>query len=396
MRNKIAGDQTRARARLGPGAGHSQNGPVPRVVVCLDKFRGSATAAQACTALADGLRRRSPALDVREIPMADGGEGTVDALVAAGWTPHAVTVPGPLGHPVEARFAARAGCAAIEMAQAAGRHLVGDAPDALRASTAGVGGLIEAALDLGCESMVLAVGGSATTDGGAGMLQALGARLLDAAARDLPPGGGALARLASVDLSGLDERLGHTRVTLAADVDNPLLGPRGAAAVFGPQKGASPDDVALLDHALARWANLVEPATRSARGKPGAGAAGGLGFAALAVLGARRLPGAEWLLDELGVDAALDGAAVVVVGEGRLDTQSLAGKAPVGVARAAARHGVPVVAVAGQVALDDAQLAAAGIGRSWALADRAADSMTRALPLLSEVGAELAAAVEAG
>ncbi|MGY1620430.1 glycerate kinase, partial [Geodermatophilus sp. SYSU D00691] len=314
------------------------------VVVALDKFRGSLTAVEACAAVVRGLARAG--VEGVALPVADGGEGTVDAVVSAGATRVVRSVTGPDGEPVEAAFAVAGDRAVVELAEASGLHLLAR-PRPRTATTRGTGELLRAALDSGCRTLVLGVGGSATTDGGAGLLEALGARLLDAGGRPLPPGGAALRDLARLDLSGLDPRLAECTVTLASDVDNPLLGPRGAAAVFGPQKGADADDVAVLEAGLARWAEAVAAAIgRDLAPAAGAGAAGGTGFAALAVLGARPRPGIDVVLDEIGADRVLAGAALVVVGEGRLDEQSLGGKAPVGVARRVP-PGVPVVAVCG-------------------------------------------------
>jgi glycerate kinase len=237
---------------------------------------------------------------------------------------------------------------------------------------------------------VLGVGGSACTDGGAGMLTALGARLLDGAGQDLPPGGAALARLTSLDLSGLDPRLSEVDFELASDVDNPLHGPNGAAFVYGPQKGASADDVETLDAALRHWASIAGPEFAE---HPGAGAAGGVGFAALAVLGARMRPGIALLLDLLGFGAALAGASLVVTGEGSLDRQTLSGKAPAGVARAAADQGIPCVAVSGRCQLSAVELAGAGISAAYALTDLEPDParcMADAAPLLRRLAHRVA------
>jgi glycerate 2-kinase len=370
-----------------------------RVVVAPDKFKGSATAAEAAAALTTGLRRVMPGLDVAEVPVADGGDGTVAAAVAAGFTAHRASAEGPVGERVETTFAIRDGVALIEMADIAGlrRLPAGFAP--LTASTFGVGQVIGAVLDAGDDlagptTIVLGIGGSASTDGGAGMVQALGVRLTGADGHDIGRGGAALADLAAVDAAGLDTRLATARVLVASDVDNPLLGPSGAAVVFGPQKGASQHDIAVLEAAMARWATLTRSATgRDVAGQPGAGAAGGTGFAALAYLDARLVPGATLLLDLVGFDDALDGADLVITGEGSLDGQTLRGKAPAGVARAAAARGVPVTVVAGKVELSAAELAGAGFACSYSLASLEPDpaaSMTRVGELLAAVGAEIA------
>ncbi|WP_035839640.1 glycerate kinase [Kitasatospora azatica] len=365
-----------------------------QILLCLDKFRGSATAVEACRWLAEGIRQAAPDLRVREAPVADGGEGTVAAFLAAGYHAVPVRVSGPTGEPVTAQLAVRGDRAVVELAQASGLHLLpADRRAPLTASTRGTGELLAAAMDLDCREIVLAVGGSATTDGGAGLLQALGARILDARGAELPPGGAALAEAETVDLTGLDPRLRDTRLVLASDVDNPMLGPDGAAIVFGPQKGADAEQVALLEAALSRYARaMAKELGLDLSDRPGAGAAGGAGFAAL-VLGARREPGVEVLLAELGLDAALAGASLVVVGEGCLDAQSLRGKAPIGVADRARRAGVPVAAVAGRLEVPLAELAAHGIVAAHSLAERAgspATAMAETRRLLQETGAELA------
>ncbi|MEU7476832.1 glycerate kinase [Lentzea sp. NPDC042327] len=369
------------------------------VLVCLDKFRGSLTAEQACAAVVSGVVGAGGTAVA--MPVADGGEGTLAALARAGYREVHADVTGPTGRPVRAAFAVRGTRAVVELALASGLGVLPDGVAApLVADTHGTGELIRAALDHGCLDIVLAVGGSATTDGGAGLLRALGARITDARGVPVGPGGAALTGVAHVDLSGLDFRLRLARVTLVSDVDNPLTGPSGAAAVFGPQKGASPRDVEVLERGLERFAAVVEREVgRDLSGAPGAGAAGGTGFAALAALGARRSSGADFVLGEIGLEDALRTAALVVVGEGRFDEQSLRGKAPVGVAEAARRHGVPVVVVAGDVRLSADQLRAAGVSAAWSLLDRAGDvatAMARAPELLAQVGRELPSVVARG
>lgn len=371
-----------------------------RIVVALDKFKGSLNATAATHHLAAGIRSAAPGGEVIEIPVADGGEGTVDALVAAGYQRVTRTVSGPTGAPVTASIAVLGRRVVVELAEASGLHLLPDgAFAALTASTYGTGELIRAALDAGASEIVLAVGGSATTDGGAGMLAALGARLTTAAGELLDRGGAALRDLEHVELAGLDPRLREVHVILASDVDNPLLGPKGAAAVYGPQKGAGPDEVASLEDGLSRLAAGILRATGldfsgvDFSAAPGAGAAGGTGFAALAVLGATRRPGIDVILDAIDIERVLVGVDLVVVGEGRLDTQSLHGKAPVGIAARARTHAIPVVAVAGQANLDEEQLRAAGIEAVYAIADLAPDIPTaiREAPgLLRRMGAAVA------
>lgn len=337
-----------------------------RVVVAPDKFKGSLTAARAAQAIGAGIREAVPDAEVVELPVADGGEGTLDAALAAGYTRRTVTVTGPTGEPLEAAFALSpdGSTALVELAAASGLdRLPGGTRAPLTATTRGTGELLRLALDAGARTLVLAIGGSATNDGGAGMVAGLGGRVLDVDGADLPGGGAALEGAARLELAGFDARLEGARVVLACDVDNPLLGVRGAAAVFGPQKGAAPDDVTRLDRALRRWADVVAAATGTDhRDAPGAGAAGGTGFAALALLGATTVPGVDVVLDLIGFDAVLRGADLVVTGEGSFDAQSLGGKAPVGVARRALASGVPAVLLAGRlVDVDRGALRAAGI-----------------------------------
>jgi len=361
-----------------------------RVVVAPDKFEGSLSAGQAADAIEAGLRRARPDAEVVRLPLGDGGAGTLEALVAAGFQRIPVAASGPTGEPVAGAIAVDGTRAFVEMAEASGlKRLPGGRRAPLEATTYGTWELLRAALDHGAREVVLGIGGSATTDGGAGMAAALGARLLDQAGTDLPPGGAALLRLARIDVSGLDPRLAEVRVTVASDVDNPLTGPDGAAHVYGPQKGAGPDDVLLLDSALRRYARvLADDLGQDVAGIPGAGAAGGLGAGAIAFLGAELRTGIELVLELVGFDKAVDGADLVVTGEGKLDAQSLRGKAPVGVARAAAAHGVPVVAVAGAVEVAGRELRAAGFEEAHALLELEPDprrSMAEAAQLLERL-----------
>jgi len=400
-----------------------------RIVIAPDKFKGSLPAAQVASAVAAGLRA---ALDFKAelitVPVADGGEGTVDAAVAAGFERVPVTAAGPLGpagDPVLASYARRGEVAVVELACVCGlARLPGGRPAPLIASSFGAGEVLRAALEAGASRIIFGVGGSASTDGGAGLLQALGARVLDTRREPIGFGGAALRDVASLDLTGLHPALRPTvppsaappsaappsavppsaappsaappsaTLTLAADVDNPLTGPDGAAEVYGPQKGASPAEVAVLAAGLRRWAAVVAAETGTDTSlAAGSGAAGGVGFAARAVLGAESRAGIGLMLGLAGFDAALAGADLVITGEGSLDTQSLAGKAPVGVARAAARLGIPVVAVAGRSTLTDRQLAAAGIAAVYPLSDLEPDPercRAEASTLLRRVGQMIA------
>jgi glycerate kinase len=367
-----------------------------RVVVAPDKFKGSLTAAQVAARVAAGLARAAPGAEVVEMPVADGGDGTLEAAVEAGYRRVPVRAEGPTGEPVETAYAERDGVAVVELADVSGLgRLPGGRLAARTASSYGTGQVIRAALDAGCRRVVLGIGGSAGTDGGAGLVQALGGRLAGEHGGEVGRGGAALAAVRSLDLAGLHPALATAEVVVASDVDNPLLGPRGAAAVYGPQKGASPADVAELDAALARWADAVRRATgRDEAATPGAGAAGGVGFAVLAVLGATLAPGIDLVLDLVGFRAVLPGAGLVITGEGSLDGQTLHGKAPAGVAAAARASGIPVVAVAGRSLLSPSELEPAGILAAYALTDLEPDPgrcMAEAGPLLERLAERVAA-----
>jgi glycerate kinase len=371
-------------------------GQMSHVVIAPDKFKGTLSAAQVAAHVAAGLDRACPGLSCVQVPVADGGDGTVEAAQAAGYRRVEVSVIGPVGEPVRAAFAIREGTAVIESAQASGlSRLPGGVLAPLNAGSRGVGELISAAVGMDARRIVLGLGGVACTDGGAGLITALGARLLDESGAELPPGGAALARLHRIDLSGLQDLPG-TEVIAATDVDNPLLGERGAATVYGPQKGASARDVALLEEGLRRWADVAERTLgRAVRDQPGAGAAGGLGFAMLAFLRASTRPGIELMLDLLSFPGQLRGARLVITGEGALDGQTLHGKAPVGVARAtaAAAPGVPVVAVAGICSLTGDQLRSAGFSAAYALTDIEPDlarCRNQAGPLLENLAVNVA------
>jgi glycerate kinase len=344
-----------------------------RVILAPDKFKGSLSAAEAAARLAAGLRAAVPGIAIATVPVADGGEGTVDAVVAAaGFRRIRAVVPGPTGRPVTASFAVRGETAVIESAAACGLAVLpGGEKAPLTATSYGAGALIATAIDAGCTQIVLGLGGSACTDGGAGLVQALGARLTDADGEPLRHGGAALAAITELDIAPLAARIKGIDITVACDVDNPLLGSNGAAAVYGPQKGASPTDVRLLDGALAAWSAAVARAigTDEYATYPGAGAAGGIGFAALALLGARLRPGIELMLLSAGFADMARGSRLVITGEGSLDAQSLRGKAPAGVARAANALGVPVIAVSGVCDLSPQQIREAGFTAAYRLTD---------------------------
>ncbi len=324
-----------------------------KVVVATDKWRGSFGSREAGSALAAGIARARPGAAIEVVEVADGGEGTVAAVLAraADGEGRATRVSGPRGTAVEARWAILLGRRAlIETATAVGHALLGAGErEPLLTTTRGVGELVRAALDAGCERIALALGGSATVDGGAGMAQALGFRLLDGRGRELAAGGGALVELDRIDAAGADRRLGSARFEAWCDVTNPLVGASGAARVFGPQKGATPDAVERLERGLTRLAEVVErDLGMSIAALPSAGAAGGLGGAAAGFLGARLVLGAGCLLDAIGFDALVAGADLVVTGEGRFDGVAMPGKLPLAVAERAARRGIPVVLACGE------------------------------------------------
>jgi len=328
-----------------------------RILVAPDSFKGSLDPLQVASALADGWRRARPTDEIRLIPLADGGEGTLEAIKATGgdWLELPVHARDPLGRPLRTTFLRRGEQGVVEMAAASGLSRVApEERDALAASTFGTGQVLAAAIGLGVRDIVLGLGGSATTDGGTGLLTALGARFFDSEGRDLPLGGGALDQLAEVDLAGVAEVLAEVRLTIASDVTNPLLGELGAAATYGPQKGADEDEVAQLDANLAHCASLLESAVgRDLRDVAGAGAAGGTTCGLLAI--ADRFasfairPGVEVVMELTGFDEALAAADLVLTGEGRVDEQTAYGKTAQGVAHRAREAGVPCICFGGGV-----------------------------------------------
>jgi glycerate 2-kinase len=325
-----------------------------KVVVAPNAFKGSLTAPQAAAAMALGVRDVFPEADVVEVPVADGGDGTVEALVSAlhGEYRHA-DVEGPLGDPVRATFGlTEGGMGVVELASASGLTLIpADRRDPRNATTYGFGQLLHAVRDAGAGKVIAGIGGSATNDGGAGMAQALGFRLLDAAGHDLPRGGAALARLERIDSTGFDRGWRAVSVEVACDVTNPLTGPQGASAVYGPQKGADGAAVSELDAALARLAVVIErDLGKKVADVPGAGAAGGTGAGLLAFLDARLVPGSPLIVTASGFDEKIKGADLVITGEGRVDSQTAYGKAPGEVAKRAQAARIPVLLIAGSKA----------------------------------------------
>lgn len=334
-----------------------------KIIIAPGAFKHSLSAAATAEAIARGLRRSGLDADFRLLPVADGGNGTLDAFLANGGERVAVTVENPFGERIDSAFGLidNRRVAVIEMALASGIELITEL-DPLRASTYGTGELLKAALDSGAQQIIIGLGGSATVDGGAGALQALGIRLLDAAGNDLPRGGGGLDQLRTVDASALDPRWQDVEFIIASDVDNPAVGEDGAARVFGPQKGATPALVEQLEANLQHFFSVIAAQTGvDVRQTPGGGAAGAIAAGLLAFLQARIEPGIDLLLRHNGFEQELQGAALVLTGEGRLDSQSVRGKTPLGIARRSGAAGVPVVAIVGGLALDDAELHAAGI-----------------------------------
>jgi glycerate kinase len=355
-----------------------------RVLIAPDSYKGTLTSVEVARALADGWRRARPGDEIRLAPLADGGEGTLVAVEAAGgWRRVEADVRDPLGRPIRAPWLLRddGRAAVVEMAAASGlSRLAPDERDAARATSAGTGDLLRAVLNAGIRDVVLGIGGSATTDGGAGLLAALGARVG--------------ADLASVDLASLDPRLAELVVRVACDVTNPLLGPKGAAAVYGPQKGASPEQVAALDARLARWADALEAATgRSQRETPGAGAAGGVGFGLLCLgdrLASLELrPGVELVMAAAGFDEELARADLVITGEGRIDAQTAFGKTALGVAKRAQVRGIACVAVGGSVVPE-------GVAALGAVGARAMPASDPQLPLAEAIAAGAAPLIACG
>lgn len=368
---------------------------VTRVLLAPDKFKGTLTAAEVAEHLATGIRSVRPDVEIVVVPVSDGGDGLLVVAERLGFDRVPVRASGPTGIAGETTYARRGSEAVIELAEVCGLvRLPAHTPAPGVASSRGVGEVLAAALDAGCSQILLGIGGSASTDGGAGMLRALGGRVLDSSGEEIDEGGLALLQATRLDLSGLDARLQQTTITVACDVDNPLTGPTGAAPVYGPQKGASAELVADLDRAMGVWADLVVASTgQDLRESPGAGAAGGVGFGALAVLGAALRPGTEMVQQLTGLQEHVARADLVVTGEGSLDAQTLHGKAPAGVAVAARTAGVPVVAVAGRCLLDAPTLERAGIGASYALDDEEtypSESFVAPGPLLERIGSRIA------
>lgn len=391
------------------------------VAVAPDSFKGSCSSAEAASAIAEGVRAAlGPHTEVRELPMADGGEGTLEALVSA-WHGRVETVAvtdalgrqriGRVGFSVEDGEVAHLR-AIIEAADANGLPAVSDVPlQPLDADSAGVGALVLAALNAGADEILLCLGGSATNDGGAGLMRALGAKLLNSNGEEVKPGACGLATLHTIDLTDLDPRAAHATWKMACDVDNPLTGPLGAAAVFGPQKGATDDDVAAIDSGLSRLARVLVKAARDNRNHtdpndlertPGLGAAGGLGLGPVALFGAKLVPGAQLVSEAVGLEGALAGADLVITGEGRLDSQSLSGKVVSRVltdSHTGASGAPAVMVIAGSVGLSASEARSSGITAAFSIASGPAslpELQHDVLRLLSEVATHASSAFLAG
>ncbi|MDG4669385.1 glycerate kinase [Mycobacterium sp. 236(2023)] len=369
---------------------------LPVVVLAPDKFKGSLSAAEVAAAMAHGITQTaSHRLTTVHCPIADGGEGTLDAAIAAGFGCVEVATVGPTGRPVSSAYARRQDTAVVEMADACGLgRLPAGTPQPLASSSRGLGIVVARALDDGCRHIIVGVGGSASTDGGAGFLQGLGAALLDADGHEIDGSGATLGDIAALDLTGLHPGLRGAKLVIATDVDNPLCGAQGAAVVYGPQKGAGPCDVAVLDAGLLHWADVMARHLGvDHRQACGAGAAGGVGFAGLAALDMTVRPGIDVVLDLVGIDEHLHGAAAVITGEGSLDAQSLRGKAPVGVSVRARRWQVPSLVIAGTSRLSPRQRAQSPFAAIYALTDLESDpqqSMARAAELIEVAAGEAA------
>ena len=375
-----------------------------RVVIAPQSFKGSISALDAARAMEEGVLRAVPHAETVLVPVADGGDGTLETLVeATGGAIRSATVTGPIGKTVTAEWGALGDrqTAVIEMARTSGLALLSFTErDPLRATTYGLGEAIREAFDAGFRSFIVGIGGSATNDGGAGMAQALGVRLLDETGKDLPPGGAALADLRRIDMSGLDERAIGARFSVACDVSNPLTGPEGASAVYGPQKGATPDLVEQLDAALKNFARVVERNIgASIDTVPGSGAAGGLGGGMMAFLGGSLRAGVDIVLDHVGLDEELEGADLVITGEGQLDFQTVYNKAPIGVARRAKQRDIPVIAICGSLGRGFEDVHAEGIDAVASILSAPmtlAEASARVGELIADAAAEAMRFMKAG
>ena len=379
------------------------DGRTPRILIASGAFKQSLTAAQACAAIARGISESGLAARLEQLPIADGGNGTLDAFLADGGQRLTVPAQDPLGREIQADFGLIDGgrTAVIEMALASGLELLRhDELDALAASSYGTGQLMAAALEHGVERVILGLGGSATSDGGMGCLSALGLKLLDAAGQPIGPGGGGLLDLAAIDARGLDPRWQAVDIIIASDVENPALGEKGAARVFGPQKGADPAMVERLERALAHgFAIIAEQRGIDVRGLKGGGAAGAFAAGLMAFLPCQIVSGIELVLSRNRFAERLADAALVITGEGNIDAQTLDGKGPLGLAKLASAHGVPTVALAGGLDIDEARLRQAGVAAAFSIVDKPmplAEALADADDLLRRAALRLGYALQLG
>ncbi|MSQ08912.1 MAG: glycerate kinase [Dehalococcoidia bacterium] len=372
-----------------------------KIVIAPQGFKGSLTALEIARAIETGIKRAMPDAETVLVPVADGGDGTLQALVdSSGGRIVTSTVTGPLGKPVQAQWGAMGDgvTAVIEMARASGLALIKrEERDPLHATTRGTGELVKTALDAGLRRFIVGIGGSATNDGGAGLAQSLGARLLDKSGMDLEPGGAALAHLDRIDVSKMDPRLKESKFTVACDVNNPLCGATGASAIFGPQKGATPEMVKQLDAALGHLADVIRrDIGANVKDRPGAGAAGGLGAGLMAFVDAELRAGVDIMLEAVGLEKLLPGTDLVITGEGQIDRSTVFNKAPVGVAMLAKKRGIPVFALAGSLGDGYQQVHQHGIDAVFSLVNGPMsldDAMARTSDLISAQAEEIARAV---
>ncbi len=372
-----------------------------KIVIAPQGFKGSLTALEIARAIETGIKRAMPDAETVLVPVADGGDGTLQALVdSSGGRIVTSTVTGPLGRLVQAQWGAMGDgvTAVIEMARASGLALIKrEERDPLHATTRGTGELVKTALDAGLRRFIVGIGGSATNDGGAGLAQSLGARLLDKSGKDLEPGGAALAHLDRIDVSKMDPRLKESKFTVACDVNNPLCGATGASAIFGPQKGATPEMVKQLDAALGHLADVIRrDIGANVKDRPGAGAAGGLGAGLMAFVDAELRAGVDIMLEAVGLEKLLPGTDLVITGEGQIDRSTVFNKAPVGVAMLAKKRGIPVFALAGSLGDGYQQVHQHGIDAVFSLVNGPMsldDAMARTSDLISAQAEEIARAV---
>lgn len=347
-----------------------------KIVVAPDSFKGSLTAIEVSIAIEQGIREVFPEAEVIKIPMADGGEGTVQCLVnATGGKVLEEKIIGPLGDEVLAFYGILGDrkTAIVEMAAASGLILIPESKrDPLVTTTYGTGQLIKAALDQGCRKMIIGIGGSATNDGGAGMVQALGVKLLDQEGKEVGFGGGELKKIVKIDISCMDNRLSDTKVLVASDVNNPLCGPQGASKIYGPQKGATPEVIEELDKSLAFFAELIKrDLNKEVKDIPGAGAAGGLGASLMAFLNAELRPGIEIIIEIVKIEQIIRESDLLITGEGRIDAQSVFGKVPFGLGKMAKKYNVPVIAIVGEIGEGFSQIYEYGINSIMSIISKA-------------------------